>query len=840
MRHVLTLVLCLLPTTLFAQGVLMPRDRNLGPMALVDHRVSVKLDDQVAVTTVKQTFQNPHPRDLEAIYTFTVPKGASVKEFSMTINGKKVKGELVEAPKAKAIYTEIVRRTQDPGLLEYIGTDILQMSVFPVPARGRQEVEVSFTSLAAKNENTVEYLYPLRTNSGVFRAHGEMSFEMELKSSKVIHSIYSPTHPISFSRKSDRHAVVHFDKSGAVSDRDLQLFYTTGKDDIGLTLLQHRPEKGDGYFLLLLAPRAEIKEDQRVPRDMVFVLDTSGSMREDGKLDQAKKALKWGLDSLKPGDRFNILNFATTVNRFQDSLVDAKDKDAGKKWVDALEPTGGTAIDDALKEALTLQTSDRNRSFTIIFFTDGKPTVGEVRTDRILKNFNDKAKENTRIFSFGVGFDLDAAFIDRLAEKHKGTSSFVRPNEDMEIKVSTFFNQINQPVLTDLKLATGYGPRLVEIYPPQLPDLFHGGQLVILGRYQGTGKALVKLTGQVGSSSKEFNYEVDFQEKPDAKAYVEDLWARRKVGYLLDQLRTSGEKKELVDEVTLLAKKYGIATPYTSYLVVPDDVPVPTRPQPRFAAGGQEAMFRGMGGGGGGMAVPPSTRGGGLGGGLGGLGGGIGVATGDGAGGRALTEAERRKALKDAAEQGASKARDEQLALEEKNQFQREAQRQRPGESGQASGKGAGAEFRSGSVQGPLQGKHSLDAARQALGQGQLAQTQQNQTGVDYSVNMNSLKSQSQLARSAQRRVQGRNCIEVNGVWIDDQFKKDTPTLEIRSMSDGYFKLLEKRPELKEVFQLGNALVWITPSGTALVIDPTSGKETLNDDEIAKLFVAKK
>lgn len=179
MRRYLPFVLLLLPQTLWAQGILMPRDRTMGPLALVDHRVSVKMEDQVAVTTVKQTFANPHPRDLEAVYTFTVPKGASVKEFSMMINGKKVKGELVEAPKAKAIYTDIVRRTQDPGLLEYIGTDVLQMSVFPVPRLGRQEVEVSFTSMAKYQDNTVEYVYPMKVQSGVTQVHGELSFEME-------------------------------------------------------------------------------------------------------------------------------------------------------------------------------------------------------------------------------------------------------------------------------------------------------------------------------------------------------------------------------------------------------------------------------------------------------------------------------------------------------------------------------------------------------------------------------------------------------------------------------------------------------------------------------------
>lgn len=169
-RSLLAVMLSLLSmSSLSAQGVMIPRDRSLPPMLLVNHKVKVKLEDQVAITTIDQTFRNQANRQLEAVYTFNVPKGAMVKEFSMMVNGKKVKGELVEAAKAKAIYTEIVRRTMDPGLLEYIGTDLLQMSVFPVPAHGDQEVEVSFTSMVNRQEGVVEYLYPLRAQSNVVR-----------------------------------------------------------------------------------------------------------------------------------------------------------------------------------------------------------------------------------------------------------------------------------------------------------------------------------------------------------------------------------------------------------------------------------------------------------------------------------------------------------------------------------------------------------------------------------------------------------------------------------------------------------------------------------------------
>ena len=244
-----------------------------------------------------------------------------------------------------------------------------------------------------------------------------------------------------------------------------------------------------------------------------------------------------------------------------------------------MKATGGTNINGALMKALDLRRSDQGRSFTVVFFTDGAPTLGETTDPKeILKNVAKKNTANTRIFTFGVGEsdDLNAVFLDQLAEDTKAVSTFVRPAEDIETKVSGLYNKISHPVLANLKLKVGDKVQLSEVYPPHLPDLFHGGQVVVTGRYAGSGPVAITLTGQVGMETKEFIYEMTFPTKTtDDKAFVEDLWARRKVGYLMDQMRINGEKKEVVEEIIALAKRYGIATPYTSWLVVPDGaVPV--------------------------------------------------------------------------------------------------------------------------------------------------------------------------------------------------------------------------------------------------------------------------
>jgi Ca-activated chloride channel family protein len=786
-----------------AHGLLIPEDKSLPPLAMLNHRVTVNIEDQVAQTRVEQTFRNHTDRALEATYVFPVPKGASVDRFTMWVNGKETKGELVEADKARQIYTSIVRRTQDPGLLEYMGSNLLRMRVFPVPAKGDQKVALSFTSVSPKEGSVVSYTYPLKTDGKATRTLEEFNVTVSIKSQHPVTNIYSPTHAVTVKRQGDKEATVTFDRSQGLLDKDFQLYYASGDKDVGLTALTHRPSSGqDGYFTLLISPRVEISERYQVPRDVVLVLDTSGSMR-GAKMDQARKALKHLLGNLGPKDRFGLLNFATTVNRYEDKLLaaDKEQVERAQKWVDKLEATGGTAIHDALASALGLRSSEEGRTFTVVFFTDGQPTIGETDPDKILKSFAAKNTSNTRVFTFGVGDDVNAAMLDALADQTRAVSTYVRPEEDIAEKASALWAKAGRPVLTDLKLAAT-NVRLSEVYPAALPDLFHGGQVVVLGRYSGHGAAAIRLTGKVGMEEREFVYELTFPEKTgEAREFVEQLWARRKVGYLLDQIRANGEKPELVTEVVALAKKYGITTPYTSYLIVPDAaVPV---------AGG------GAGSGGGrrpNVSFDPAEK-------------------------PAAPPALTAPAGASAPVPVASFAR---------------GVTGKPGELGGKRGAMAedelrkkGGDKKDGTSNGlyyfrALEQKETLERAREMFRRGDREGTHAGKFGVDLALEMKDLRSQTRLQRTALRTVLGRTCLEVGGVWIDEGFAAKTPALVVKAQSEGYFRLLEKHPELKDVFRLGNHLVWVAPSGTALVIDASNGKDKLSDEEIDKLFAAKK
>ena len=808
-RHFLIPMMVVALTSVgYGRGLLIPVEPDLPPLAMLNHHVDVSLEDQVAVTRVEQTFRNHTDRKLEATYVFPVPEGASVRDFAMWVNGQKVKGELLKADEAKHMYTSIVRQTKNPAMLDYIGSDLLRLKIYPIPPKGDQKVEISFTAIAKKENDVVEYVYPLNTVRVAASTMEEFRLTVSLKSQQPIGGIYSPTHEVTINQASDQEAVIQFERIGAQLDRDFQLFYTSSGQDIGLTALEHRPiSDEEGYVLMLVSPRAELSRDQKVPRDIVFVVDTSGSMMHDKKIEQAKSALRHCLGGLTADDRFGLINFATTVNRYRNELVPANEEQIkrAKGWVADLYAGGGTAIQPAMESALGMRTDDSERMFTIVFFTDGQPTIGETNTEVIVANIVAKNTANTRIFSFGVGDDLNAVFLDQIAEKTRAVNRFVRPGENLEANVSSFFNKINHPVLANLNLSTTGDIQLTEVYPPQLPDLFHGDQLVVLARYEGSGHAAVILDGKVGIHDKQFVYEREFQSLTDEKPFVEELWARRKVGYLLDQIRINGEQKELVDEVVLLAKNYGITTPYTSYLIMPDAPVQVVSAGDAFGKGGRVSVP---------AALAPRGD--------------------DGASvGRREKLAEfARKVQSESGELAKNRNAYQDRAFEE---YEKQSAASKPDASGADL---AIANESLQRVQRARDLKSTLDQAHANYRNGAWRANQVKKLGVDLAVCTNNLKCQKQVQATAIRRVNKRNCMEIGGVWIDESFDAKTRIVSVKAQSDAYFRILELQPQMKEVFRLGNHIVWIAPNGTGLVIDSMDGQEQVSDKDIELLFAS--
>ena len=564
----LSLASLLLPATGFAQGRIIPypigRPVRIAPLSVESMFVDVEIDRQVATTTIEQVFHNEANGVLEGMYLFPIPEKASISSFSMWMNGEEVEGEVVEAKKARQIYEDIVRRMRDPGLLEYLGHDLFRARVFPIPAKGDVKIKITYEEILAYGAGLVEYRHPLKVDCNRVKPVGQVSMAVDIRSDVPVKSVYSPTHDVDVDIRG-REASCGFELNNAVLDRDFVMYYTVSEDDVGLNLLTHRRDGGDGYFMMLVSPGRLGDKGKVAAKDVVFVLDKSGSMK-GGKIEQAKGALSYCVENLNASDRFNIVLFSTNVATYSDRLVTASrsEKRRAAEYIDKITARGGTDINSALLAALESLESDRPRM--VIFLTDGRPTVGEANIETILANLRDR-NDAVRIFPFGVGYDVNTMLLDQLSADHRGSVDYVKPEEDIELKVSRFYDKVSNPVLSDVELNVG-GVELLDVYPRQLPDIFDGSQLVVLGRYRGTGERSVKLTGKVSGREKEFDYEGSFERRSDDFAFIPRIWANRKIAYLLSEIKLHGAEKELVDEVIELSLEHGIITPYTSYLIM--------------------------------------------------------------------------------------------------------------------------------------------------------------------------------------------------------------------------------------------------------------------------------
>jgi len=565
--------------TVFADGIIVPDPPICDPcpiphpmtqLSIRYHHVSVSIIDQIATTYVDQVFYNPNDWEVEGDYIFPIPIGATIDNFILWIDDSPIQGEILEAGDARQTYEQIVSTLRDPALLEYADQGAVRARIFPIPPKVERRIEIQYSQIMTAENGLVHYLYPLGTEKFSVDPLESVSITVEIESSQPIRAVYSPSHKISVSRDSDTSVSAGYEEQDVLPDQDFSLFYSIG-DSQAFHLLTFRDpselDDPDGYFLLLLAPA--LQESVRpIAKDVLVVVDQSGSM-EGEKFEQAQQALRYILSHLNPEDRFNIISFSTGVDLYAQKLIPASEKDEAVSWVDHLAAGGSTDINRALLESVAL--AEDNRPTYLIFLTDGLPTVGEVEADKIIGNMQNFAPKEMNLFVFGVGYDVDAYLLDSLAQNHHGASIYVLPGEDLDETLSAFYNKISSPVLTNLELDFGK-LQAKDIYPYPLPDLFVGGQIAIVGRYAHGGTADVTLSGKANGTAEEFIYpNLEFaQQSPyrdQAASKIPILWATRKIGYLLQQIRLNGADREIIDEIVRLSIRYGIVTPYTSYLV---------------------------------------------------------------------------------------------------------------------------------------------------------------------------------------------------------------------------------------------------------------------------------
>lgn len=560
-----------------ADGILLPVEHPqtipVAPGELFTvkyHHVTVNIDNRACTTGVDQAFYNAANVDREGIYVFPMPEGSVITKFSMFAGESEIKGKIYTKEEARAIYESIVRRRKDPALLEYVGRNLFKASVYPVPAKADKRIKLSYAEILAQTGDTRRYVYPLSTERFSKEPLEDCRVTVNITSDKPITSVFCPSHKVNIERRDDYHAKLNWHAKNVKPDTDMVVYYTVSSDEFGIDVLAHRDSGKNGFYLLLASPRIQLDQSKVAPKNVVFVLDRTGSMAGE-KIEQAKEALKFCLNTLREHDRFNLISFSESPEAvFAEMAAASKDNVArALEELESITATGGTNIDGALRSALEqfYNTSERRRGTQnnyVVFLTDGLPTVGITGLEAILENAREANRAGARVFSFGVGYDVNTHLLDRLAQQSRGSADYVRPGENIESKVSAFFAKVSDPLLSDVKIEVD-GVKVFDMYPQDTPDLFKGSELMILGRYSGSGKARITLSGMSQGKRRTFTIEAVMPGEERANEFIPQLWASRKIGFLLDEIRLHSSD-ELIAQVVSLSKEYGIPTEYTSFL----------------------------------------------------------------------------------------------------------------------------------------------------------------------------------------------------------------------------------------------------------------------------------
>ncbi len=604
----LSLALAVSATPLYAQGWIIPRPCGIGIRAVDDRMpnvvpvrdcrasiartrsdVRVELADRVLRYEVEERFVNRGATVGEADYLFPLPNNAAFQDLKLSINGELVSGETMPADTARRIYENIVRARRDPALVEWMGHGLLRARIFPLNPGEEKRVVVRFQTVAPREGDAlrIDYFRGASSAPNAIEDRGATSFALTYRPSSEIGTPYSPTHSVDLSDRDGRRvANVRGDA------RDVTLLVPVRRSTTAaITMLPYAPGNEEGFALVTVTPPPSARGEM-TPRDVTLVLDVSGSM-QGRKIEQARAAGKQLLATLRPEDRFRIIDFSSDVRTFRDDFVVATSANVreANRYLDALEAQGGTNIEGALREAVRPRTV-AGRLPLVLFMTDGEPTIGNTRAED-LATIGSDATANTsgaqrRIFTFGVGSDLNVSLLEQLAIEGRGTAEFVRPDESVERIVGIVANRLVDPVLTDVRVRVEGDVRLSKQEPTRASDIFADRDLVVLARYSGHGSARVVVEGNRRGVPVRWTTDVDFPERERQNPFVARLWAVQRVGFLSAEKRRTGGGPEIDEEIRMLGERYSIPTEFTSYLVVEPQQQVSMRPavSGRGVAGG--------------------------------------------------------------------------------------------------------------------------------------------------------------------------------------------------------------------------------------------------------------
>ncbi len=573
-----------------ATNVLVPQSRPWGfapdrrnNVQITEVGVRIDIVEMTATTTVELHLENPTSQRQEAELIFPVPDGAVVRGFAYDGPGGQVTAQVLPKDEARRIYESLVSRIRDPALVEFIGYNLIRSSVFPIEAHGKQKVRLTYEHLLGVDGSRVDYILP-RTESLQYAVPWNVT--VRIRAERPISTVYSASHKLEMERIGEREVVLKIAAGASREPGPFRLSYLLQEDGVTASIFAYPDEKvGGGYFLLLAGLPAKATQDpnvQAIKREVTLVIDRSGSMRNE-KIQQVKEAAMQVIAGLRPGEAFNVVLYSNSIQWFSPKPVvkSQATEEAARKYVEGITATGGTNLHDALHAALQQEPTEGMLPI-VLFLTDGLPTVGQTSEAAIRDLAAKSNPHRRRIFTFGVGFDVNAPLLEKIADQSRGRAEFVLPKEDVEAKVGAVFNQLTGPILAEpeLRITDSRGDvavgRTRDILPERLPDLFEGDRLILLGQYVGKDPVVFEVTGNYFGKRRTFRSNLDFAKASEKNGFVPRLWASRRIAELIDAVRQAGADpstspqdpkiKELVDEIVRLSTEFGILTEYTAFL----------------------------------------------------------------------------------------------------------------------------------------------------------------------------------------------------------------------------------------------------------------------------------
>ncbi len=553
---------------------------------------NISVDEQVSATTIELTLTNRSRSQQEAVILLPVPDGVVVRSLLYDGVGPEPTAKVLPREEARSIYDAIVRSMRDPALVEFAGYNLIKTSAFPIPPGKSQKLSLTYEQVLPQDGDRVDYALP---RSEALSGGGAWTIHADIRSQRPITGVYSPSHEITTTRINENHVRIELIGKPAEQPGAVRFSYLLGRNGPLSVSTMAYPDPalfdGKGGFFMMLAGLPSASHEVTVKRELILVIDRSGSMKGE-KMAQALAAAAQIIEGLELGEAFNIIDYSDSIQSFAAAPVVKSRETASqaKAYLSRIQASGGTNIHDALLEALRSEPTQGMLPM-VLFLTDGLPTVGE-RSEVAIREAVKKANDaNRRIFSFGVGFDVNTPLLSGVSKTSRGAATFVLPDEDVEVKVSQVFKRLAGPILAAPRLTVRSGNEqdtraLRELLPAELPDLFDGDQIVLTGQYTTERPVTLRLSGEYLGEPRHFDFELDVSKASTRHSYVPRIWANRKVAALVDHIRQAAAdtanpmsevaRKEIVEEIIALSTKYGILTEYTAFLA--------TEPETRFDA----------------------------------------------------------------------------------------------------------------------------------------------------------------------------------------------------------------------------------------------------------------